>query len=303
MQSSPDRAAGGTVTAAIDQLQVGGQQHLGTAAGAEATSRCTSRESAPHSSRRDSPMPKPINRPIVALLAAAMAAAPAARATAAPAPAPIAVYPANPSYFEYRGKVTALLSSGEHYGSLINKDFDYRKYFAALAASNFTLTEAFAGSYVEPDDDGDPSGLYPLNNPLSPANGSYISPFARTAVPGGPKGGTKFDLLKYDPAYFSRLRSFVKTAGAAGVVVQLGLFCGYDAVHSFIWDGSPQNPKNNVNGWADVRQDTVYTERAGAAMLAAQLGMVTKLVGELKGEDNVLIELVGAAATPHTHSH
>ena len=37
---------------------------------------------------------------------------------------------------------------------------------------------------------------YPLTNTLSPLNGSFICPWARTSVPGGSKGGTKFDLTK-----------------------------------------------------------------------------------------------------------
>lgn len=46
----------------------------------------------------------------------------------------------------------------QHYGGLINLQFDYETYFSALEAHNLTLTEAFVGSYVEPDDDCDKDG-------------------------------------------------------------------------------------------------------------------------------------------------
>jgi hypothetical protein len=127
----------------------------------------------------------------------------------------------SPRYFEVNGKTRALISSGEHYGALINLNFNYSVYFAALARDDFTMTIAFSGSYVEPDSDCDPTGKFPADNPLSPANGSYIAPWLRTAVPGGNKGGNKFDLKQYDSRYFERLRAFVSEAKKNGVVVQV----------------------------------------------------------------------------------
>ena len=37
----------------------------------------------------------------------------------------IALHPDNPHYFLWRGKPTILVTSGEHYGALLNLDFDY----------------------------------------------------------------------------------------------------------------------------------------------------------------------------------
>ena len=152
-------------------------------------------------------------------------AAAAVAAVAAPPP-PIAISKANRRYLEFRGATVALLSSGEHYGSLLNAGFNYSLYFNTLQASNFTLTQAFSGSYVEPDDDCNPNGHNPGGNPLSPANGSYLAPWKPSATAGGPKGQNKFDLSQWDPAYFSRLQGFVAAASDRGVVVELVLFCG-----------------------------------------------------------------------------
>eukprot|EP00035_Acanthoeca_spectabilis_P008946 m.160568 g.160568 ORF g.160568 m.160568 type:complete len:492 (+) comp14558_c0_seq1:112-1587(+) len=196
-------------------------------------------------------------------------------------------------YFNFRGKATALISSGEHYGALINRQFDFESYFVSLERRNFTLTEAFVGTYVEPDSDADPTGQYPLQNPLSPLNGSFISPWARSSVPAGPKGGNKFDLTQFDEEYFDRLRSFVDLAGRHGIVAQLGLFCGYDAAHEFIWEVNPMNPRNNINDFAaGVNRSTVYTRAAGSAMVAAQTELVKRVVEAVKGADNVLMQLV-----------
>ena len=54
-------------------------------------------------------------------------------AHAASSPAPIALHPENPHYFLFRGQPTVLITSAEHYGVVLNLDFDYRKYLDTLA--------------------------------------------------------------------------------------------------------------------------------------------------------------------------
>ena len=41
---------------------------------------------------------------------------------------PLALHPDNPHYFLWRGKPTVLITSGEHYGAVLNLDFDYVPY-------------------------------------------------------------------------------------------------------------------------------------------------------------------------------
>ena len=45
---------------------------------------------------------------------------------------PIRLHPKNPHYFEFRGKAIALITSGEHYGAVINGAFDFRRYLETL---------------------------------------------------------------------------------------------------------------------------------------------------------------------------
>ena len=63
--------------------------------------------------------------------------------------APIRLDPKNPHYFLYAGKTIPLVTSGEHYGSVMNADFDYHKYLATIEAVNLNYTRIFGGSYVE----------------------------------------------------------------------------------------------------------------------------------------------------------
>lgn len=100
--------------------------------------------------------------------------------------APIRLHPQNPHYFLYRGKAVALISSAEHYGAVINGEFDYRKYLAALDAAGMNYTRIFGGSYAEMP--GKSFGI--RRNDLAPEPGKFVAPWARSSEPGYAGGGS-----------------------------------------------------------------------------------------------------------------
>jgi hypothetical protein len=53
---------------------------------------------------------------------------------------PLSIHPQNPAIFSYKGKPTVLIGSGEHYGSVMNLDFDYKKYLSTLKQDNLNIT-------------------------------------------------------------------------------------------------------------------------------------------------------------------
>ena len=121
--------------------------------------------------------------------------------------APIALHPDNPHYFQWRGRPTILITSAEHYGAVMNLDFDYRKYLDTLAADGLNYTRVFSGAYVEPQ------GAFNIaRNTLAPGPGRFIAPWARSSQPGYANGGNKFDLARWDAAYFTRLKDFIAYA-------------------------------------------------------------------------------------------
>src|SRR5687768_7389356 len=62
---------------------------------------------------------------------------------------PIRLHPDNPHYFLFRGRPAVLVTAGEHYGAVLNRDFDYVRYLDVLKAHGFNLTRTFAGTYRE----------------------------------------------------------------------------------------------------------------------------------------------------------
>jgi hypothetical protein len=197
---------------------------------------------------------------------------------------PLSLHPDNPHYFLFRGRPTVLITSGEHYGAVLNLDFDYRKYLETLSRDRLNLTRTFTGAYVEP------AGAFNIaRNTLAPQSGRFICPWARSETPGYAQGGNKFDLTQWDEAYFRRLRDFVAVAGRRGVVVEVNLFCPfYDEAQ---WRLSPQNAANNVNGIGQVARTNVYTLDRHGGLLAIHEAMVRQMVAELRDFDNVYYEI------------
>ena len=198
---------------------------------------------------------------------------------------PIALHPDNPRYFLWRGKPTVLITSGEHYGAVLNMDFDYRKYIDTLAKDKLNNTRVWAGAYAET------GGNFNIaDNTLNPASGRFICPWARSDQPGYADGGNKFDLSRWDPAYFKRLKDFVSYAAKKGVVVELNLFC--PMYEESMWNVCPMNAKNNVNGLGAIgRHDPLTLDKSGG-LLAVQEAMVRKIAEELRGFDNVYFEII-----------
>lgn len=196
---------------------------------------------------------------------------------------PIRLHPDNSHYFEWRGKPTILITSGEHYGAVLNLAFDYEKYLQTLQSHRLNLTRIFAGAYCEP------AGAFNIkDNTLAPAKGQLICPWARSKTPGYANGGNKFDLTRWDRAYFRRLRNFVAKAGKSGIVVEIVLFCTF--YDDSMWGLSPLNASNNINDVGKLKRQDVFTLK-NEKLTSAQDAMVRKIVEELNGFDNVYFEI------------
>ena len=198
-----------------------------------------------------------------------------AAALPAAGPTPLALHPENSHYFQFRGKPTVLVGSTEHYGAVLNLDFDAGPYLDELQRRGLNLTRVFSGTYREV-----PGSFNIKDNTLAPGPGRFACPWAAD--------GDKFDLRRWDDAYFVRLKSFVAEAGKRGVVVEYTLFC--PLYEDNLWAVSPLNAKNNVNGVGRVPRTEVYTLKH-ADLLAVQEAFVRKAVGELAGFDNLYYEI------------
>lgn len=196
---------------------------------------------------------------------------------------PIALHPQNPHYFLYRGKPTILITSAEHYGAVLNLDFDYSTYLKTLQADGLNHTRTWVGTYREI-----PGSFGITDNSLAPAPNRFICPWARGSSPGYSQGGNKFDLTTWDEDYFKRLKDFMTKASQAGVVVEMNLWCpNYD---ENLWKASPMHVSNNVNNVGTCGKDEAYTLKH-RDLLAIQEATTRKVVQELRDFDNLYYEI------------
>ena len=111
---------------------------------------------------------------------------------------PIRLHPANPHYFEFRGKPTVLVTSAEHYGAVLNRDFDSEKYLDELQTHGLNLTRTFTGVYCE-----DTKSFGITRNTLAPRQRELLCPWARIGHAGAtPAAATSSISARWDDAYF-----------------------------------------------------------------------------------------------------
>ncbi|MGL6266421.1 MAG: hypothetical protein ACRC2O_00785, partial [Chitinophagaceae bacterium] len=187
---------------------------------------------------------------------------------------PIRLLQSNTHYFEYNGKPTILITSGEHYGAVLNPDFDYVTYLKELKRNGLNMTRTMTGAYFEP------IGAFNIQeNTLGPQAAKFICPFQRSKSENTAEKGLKFDLDKWNDDYFIRLKAFMTEANKQGVIVELSLFCPF--YEEMQWMLSPFNSINNVNGIGKVTRNDPYTLDKSDGLLAVQEKMVRKIVEEL----------------------
>jgi hypothetical protein len=219
---------------------------------------------------------------ILAAMILALGVLIATDSTAAPLK-PISLHPDNPKYFLFREKPTVLITSAEHYGAVLNLDFQQKPYLDELKRSGMNYTRIFTGAYCE-----SPGDFQIPHNTLAPAAGKLICPWARSNQPGYANGGNKYDLSKWDDAYFKRLKSFLKEAGKRGIVVEISLFCPFYG--DSMWNLSPMKSANNINGLSEISSQEAYSLKH-ADITKIQDEMTIKIVSELRDFDNIFYEI------------
>jgi hypothetical protein len=188
---------------------------------------------------------------------------------------PIRTHPDNPHYYLFRGRPTVLITSAEHYGAVINRAFDYNAYLDALKSYGLNYTRIYPAAFIEPE------GTFLSENTLAPKSDDLIQPWARSS------GGNRFDLDRWDPEYFRRLKDFIAQADARGIVVEV---CFFNAQNKGSWPMSPLYWKNNIQGEGRSDYDGVQTLKH-PDLVRRQNEFVRRIVEEVNAFDNVILEI------------
>lgn len=204
----------------------------------------------------------------------------------------------NPRYFsDNRGNVIYLTGSHtwENLQDLVSAsdpDFDYNAYLDMMEKNHHNFMRMWAWEQAQM---ASWSAEVIIVNPL---------PFARTGPGLATDKKPKFDLTKYNPEYFNRLRDRVLEAGKRGIYVSIMLFQGWsqDRINSKVGNPFPYQPYNVVNninkvGAPETPED--YDDKASLhsmmippTLLALQKAYVKKVIETVNDLDNVLYEII-----------
>jgi hypothetical protein len=116
-------------------------------------------------------------------------------------------------------------------------------------------------------------------------------------------GEPKFDLTKFNPEYFERLRSRVTAARDRGIYLAVMLFEGWELQFTDGWKDHPFHAANNVNGIeGDLDGDgrglefnTIGRNEMGRKVLELQQAYIRKVIDTVNDLDNVLYEVCNEA--------
>ena len=194
---------------------------------------------------------------------------------------PIRAHPDNPHYYLFRGRPTVLVTSAEHYGAVINRAFNYTAYLDALKSYGLNYTRIYPAAFIEPE------GTFDAENTLAPKSQDLIQPWPRSQTSGYHSGGNRFDLDRWNPEYFQRLKEFLAQADARGIVVEI---CFFNAQNKGSWPMSPLNWTNNIQGIGHTDYNGVQTLHH-PDLLRRQDDFVRRIVQEANSFDNVILEI------------
>ena len=193
----------------------------------------------------------------------------------------IKVHPENPRYFLFRGKPLVLLTASEHYGSVMNRPFDFEKYLDDAAAHKLTLTRTFL-LFRELQSARNPS------SPCKPDSPDYIAPFPRTGPGNALDGEPIYDLDQWNPEYFDRLHRFLEAASQRGIVVELTLFS--NAYGDQVWALNPFRSENNKQHAGKVEWPE-YLSLKDLDLVRRQSAYARKIIDETSQYDNIYYEI------------
>ena len=195
--------------------------------------------------------------------------------------------PQNPRCLLYKGKPVVLITATEHYGAVLNRDFDYVPYLDELARNKLNLSRTFT-FYRELEDS---IRSLSFTNTLAPKPGRELLPWKRVGPGRARDGGLQFDLSQWNPDYFARFRDFLEQASRRDIVVELVLFCNPYRENILSW--LPCFRENNVNGvGAGLSEPGQFYRLVDPTVVDFQKKFVQKIVQEVNAFDNVYFEIL-----------
>ncbi|MBM4029825.1 MAG: hypothetical protein FJ280_31160, partial [Planctomycetes bacterium] len=217
---------------------------------------------------------------------------------------PLAVHPQNPRYFQNTATGAVVYLTGSHtWANLVDIGpsdpppvFDFEECVKWMVKLDHNFMRLWTWELVSWDTKA---------NSEHKLHTSAPQPYARTGPGKALDGKPRFDLTKFNPAYFERLAQRIALAREHGIYVSVMLFEGWGLQFSNkAWEGHPFHLQNNINGLdGDADKDGKGVEihqLDNPAVTAIQEAYVRKVIDTVNGFDNVLYEISNENHPPST---
>ena len=219
---------------------------------------------------------------------------------------PLRVHPGNPRYFTDGSGRPVYLTGSHTWNNLVDmgrRTRPRRSTSTPTSTSSGATATTSSGSWAWDSATWDTRA----NGALGKDFVHHVAPlpWARTGPGEALDGKPKFDLNRFDAAYFERLRARTDAAGRRGIYVSVMLFEGWGLMHAnrgraapegWAWRGHPFHPDNNVNG---INAGAAAKDPGGTvhrlsdpATNALQAAYIRKVVDTVNDLDNVLYEVI-----------
>lgn len=219
---------------------------------------------------------------------------------------PLRIHPTNWRYFTDDGKRAVLLTGSHTWSNLVDmggndppEAFDFDAYLDFLKRYDHNFIRLWTWDSVKWDTRANGSLGKNFIHHVAPL------PWARTGPGLALDGKFKFDLTKFNPDYFDRLRTRASAAARRGIYASVMLFEGWGLMHAnrgraapegWAWRAHPFHPDNNINSIqvalsADGLGGQVH-RLENPAVNAIQAAYIRKVVDTINDLDNVLYEVI-----------
>lgn len=126
--------------------------------------------------------------------------------------------------------------------------------------------------------------------------------YVRTGPGQALDGGLKFDLTKFNPAYFSRMRQRLTECRDRDIYCAVQLFQSFSenkprACGDQTWSGHPYNAGNNINGANGDKNGDKMLDYDDPAVRQLHAAYIQKVVDTVAGLDNILYEVCNEGGT------
>lgn len=197
-----------------------------------------------------------------------------------------------PASFQSSDGQPLLLIGDYTWGTFSDVDYDYAAMFDSLQAHglNFARVWLWWGCEEFP-------GL--TDRHVVMMDRRFVVPYQRIGPGAAKDGQPKYDLSRFNPAFFDRLRKLCQAARVRDIHLQLILFDAWMLKHPHLWKLHAFHRDNNVNGVdADPANAGTGTdgERGFCSLgnpraLEAQQAFIRRVVDAVNECDNVLFEI------------